>query len=244
MAADVALDPGLRASLYPFCRLTGPANVLVMPGLHAAHILTKVGAAADQRDGDRPAADRPDAFGADRADAGGREPDAGRGVPGGPCGGDAAAMAAPVCTIGYEGATPDALIATLRAAGVRVLVDVRALANSRRPGFAKTRAVGGAGGGGDRLPAPARARHAGGRAGGGARRQAGRDAAHLRRASGRRRGAGGAGEPVRPGAAAARLPAVPGGRSGDSATARWWPRRSACRVQHLHPGAISPAGSR
>ena len=41
MAADVALDPTLRASLYPFCRLTGPANVLVMPGLHAAHILTK-----------------------------------------------------------------------------------------------------------------------------------------------------------------------------------------------------------
>ncbi|MBY0337876.1 MAG: NADP-dependent malic enzyme [Acetobacteraceae bacterium] len=41
MSADVALDPGLRASLYPFCRLTGPANVLVMPGLHAAHILTK-----------------------------------------------------------------------------------------------------------------------------------------------------------------------------------------------------------
>jgi malate dehydrogenase (oxaloacetate-decarboxylating)(NADP+) len=41
MSADVALDPALRASLYPFCRLTGPANVLVMPGLHAAHILTK-----------------------------------------------------------------------------------------------------------------------------------------------------------------------------------------------------------
>ncbi len=41
MAADVALDPQLRASLYPFCRLTGPANVLVMPGMHAAHILTK-----------------------------------------------------------------------------------------------------------------------------------------------------------------------------------------------------------
>ncbi len=40
MGADVALDPALR-SLYPFCRLTGPANVLVMPGLHAAHILTK-----------------------------------------------------------------------------------------------------------------------------------------------------------------------------------------------------------
>jgi len=41
MSADVALDPGLRAALYPFCRLTGPANVLIMPGLHAAHILTK-----------------------------------------------------------------------------------------------------------------------------------------------------------------------------------------------------------
>jgi len=40
MAADVALNPQLRA-LYPFCRLTGPANVLVMPGLHSAHILTK-----------------------------------------------------------------------------------------------------------------------------------------------------------------------------------------------------------
>ncbi len=41
MAADVALDLDLRRNLYPFCRLTGPANVLVMPGLHAAHILTK-----------------------------------------------------------------------------------------------------------------------------------------------------------------------------------------------------------
>jgi malate dehydrogenase (oxaloacetate-decarboxylating)(NADP+) len=41
MSAEVALDSNLRASLYPFCRLTGPANVLVMPGLHAAHILTK-----------------------------------------------------------------------------------------------------------------------------------------------------------------------------------------------------------
>ena len=41
MGADVALDANLRATLYPFCRLTGPANVLVMPGLHAAHILTK-----------------------------------------------------------------------------------------------------------------------------------------------------------------------------------------------------------
>jgi malate dehydrogenase (oxaloacetate-decarboxylating)(NADP+) len=41
MAADVALDPALRAALYPFCRLSGPANILIMPGLHAAHILTR-----------------------------------------------------------------------------------------------------------------------------------------------------------------------------------------------------------
>ncbi|MBE9607437.1 NADP-dependent malic enzyme [Acetobacteraceae bacterium H6797] len=40
MSADVALNPAMRQH-YPFCRLTGPANVLVMPGLHAAHILTK-----------------------------------------------------------------------------------------------------------------------------------------------------------------------------------------------------------
>ena len=40
MSADVALDPSLH-SLYPFCRLSGAANVLVMPGLHAAHILSK-----------------------------------------------------------------------------------------------------------------------------------------------------------------------------------------------------------
>ena len=43
----------------------------------------------------------------------------------------------PIFTIGYEATTPDRLVAALRAAGVRRLVDVRALANSRRPGFAK-----------------------------------------------------------------------------------------------------------
>jgi malate dehydrogenase (oxaloacetate-decarboxylating)(NADP+) len=37
MSPDVALEPSIRA-LYPFCRLTGDANVLVMPGLHTAHI--------------------------------------------------------------------------------------------------------------------------------------------------------------------------------------------------------------
>ena len=40
MAADVALNPELAAA-YPFCRLSGPANVLVMPGLHTSSIKTK-----------------------------------------------------------------------------------------------------------------------------------------------------------------------------------------------------------
>jgi len=38
MQADVALDFALMRSLYPFCRLTGAANVLVMPALHSANI--------------------------------------------------------------------------------------------------------------------------------------------------------------------------------------------------------------
>ena len=42
MTADMALDPELRQRLYPFCRLTGSANVLVMPGLHAADIGSKL----------------------------------------------------------------------------------------------------------------------------------------------------------------------------------------------------------
>ncbi|MGE5504753.1 MAG: NADP-dependent malic enzyme [Actinomycetota bacterium] len=41
MAADVALDPDLLAH-YPFCRLSGPANVLIMPGLYSAHIASKL----------------------------------------------------------------------------------------------------------------------------------------------------------------------------------------------------------
>lgn len=42
MAADTALDPALRERLYPFCRLSGPANVLVMPALHSASIAAKL----------------------------------------------------------------------------------------------------------------------------------------------------------------------------------------------------------
>jgi uncharacterized protein (DUF488 family) len=45
----------------------------------------------------------------------------------------------PLATIGYEGATVQGFLAALREARVELLVDVRALAMSRRPGFAKTR---------------------------------------------------------------------------------------------------------
>ena len=41
MAADVALNPELMAA-YPFCRLSGPANVLIMPAFHSASISTKL----------------------------------------------------------------------------------------------------------------------------------------------------------------------------------------------------------
>ncbi len=41
MAADVALNPEL-ALAYPFNRLSGPANVLVMPAFHSASISTKM----------------------------------------------------------------------------------------------------------------------------------------------------------------------------------------------------------
>jgi malate dehydrogenase (oxaloacetate-decarboxylating)(NADP+) len=41
MSADVALNPELM-KLYPFCRLSGPANVLIMPALHTANIGSKM----------------------------------------------------------------------------------------------------------------------------------------------------------------------------------------------------------
>ena len=41
MSAEVALNPDLK-SLYPFSRLTGPANVLIMPELNSANISAKL----------------------------------------------------------------------------------------------------------------------------------------------------------------------------------------------------------
>ncbi len=41
ISVDVALNPNMR-KVYPFQRLTGPANVLVMPGLQSANIAAKL----------------------------------------------------------------------------------------------------------------------------------------------------------------------------------------------------------
>jgi malate dehydrogenase (oxaloacetate-decarboxylating)(NADP+) len=41
MPPDVALNPAMQ-KIYPFSRLTGPANVLVMPGLQTANIAAKL----------------------------------------------------------------------------------------------------------------------------------------------------------------------------------------------------------
>ncbi len=42
MSVDVALNETLMRERYPFCRLNGPANVLIMPGLHTANIATQL----------------------------------------------------------------------------------------------------------------------------------------------------------------------------------------------------------
>ena len=41
MAPDAALNPRIMQT-YPFCRLSGPANVLIMPGLQSANISAKL----------------------------------------------------------------------------------------------------------------------------------------------------------------------------------------------------------
>ena len=43
-----------------------------------------------------------------------------------------------IFTIGYEGATMSEFLAALQQAGVERVIDVRAVPNSRRPGFSKT----------------------------------------------------------------------------------------------------------
>ena len=45
---------------------------------------------------------------------------------------------APLLTIGYEGRTVDEFLTALEAAGAELVIDVRAIAASRRPGFSKS----------------------------------------------------------------------------------------------------------
>ncbi|QUS40774.1 DUF488 domain-containing protein [Tardiphaga alba] len=56
---------------------------------------------------------------------------------------DKAAKAAKLFTIGYEQTPAKAVLDELEAAGVKLLVDVRAVAASRRPGFSKTQLAAG-----------------------------------------------------------------------------------------------------
>ena len=42
MQASIALNHDLMQEFFPFCRLSGPANVLIMPGLHSANIAAKL----------------------------------------------------------------------------------------------------------------------------------------------------------------------------------------------------------
>ena len=58
MSADVALDDRLMRQLYPFCRLSGPANILIMPELAQRQYQRQAAAASRRRHGDRAAADR------------------------------------------------------------------------------------------------------------------------------------------------------------------------------------------
>ncbi len=53
------------------------------------------------------------------------------------------ARAKKLFTIGYEQTPPKAVLDELQRAGVKLLVDVRAVASSRRPGFSKTQLAAG-----------------------------------------------------------------------------------------------------
>lgn len=52
-------------------------------------------------------------------------------------------LAPELLTIGYEGTTSAEVLALLRESGVKLLIDVRAVAASRKPGFSKTKLAAG-----------------------------------------------------------------------------------------------------
>ena len=95
-----------------------------------------------------------------------------------------------IATIGYEAATVRTFLEALTEHRVQLLVDVRAVASSRRPGFAKIRAGRESAWRGYRVPAPAGAGNARARSCGGTGRPARGDAADLSRAPGIRGGPG------------------------------------------------------
>ena len=80
MSPDVALEPSIRA-LYPFCRLTAEANVLVMPGLHSAHITSRLARRLGGGSTIGPLLIGHGAAGADRADGRLGQPDRRSGLP-------------------------------------------------------------------------------------------------------------------------------------------------------------------
>ena len=57
-AAGRGAEHAERRGAYPFMRLTGPANVLVMPAIHSASICVKLMQEMAGADGDRPDPDR------------------------------------------------------------------------------------------------------------------------------------------------------------------------------------------
>jgi hypothetical protein len=85
LAPDAALNPTVMKN-YPFSRLSGPANVLIMPGLQSANISAKLLRELAGQRHDRADADRHGKAGPDRADDGDRARRADAGGAGG--GGD------------------------------------------------------------------------------------------------------------------------------------------------------------
>ena len=88
----------------------------------------------------------------------------------------------PLFTIGYEQAKPAAVLDELKRAKIELLVDTRAVAASRRPGFSKRQLAASLDDVGIAISAPAEARHPGRRPRGRAQRRHRLAVAHLRQA--------------------------------------------------------------
>ena len=148
------------------------------------------------------------------------------------------AKAKKLFTIGYEQTPPKAVLDELEHAGVKLLVDVRAVAASRRPGFSKNQLAAGLDERGISYLHLRGARHAEGRPRGRAQRKIRRAAQDLFGApedaagQGRARRTVGAGEEIRSG-----LHPLLRARSHSIATGRWIAEiieeRDGVRVENL-----------